>query len=105
MPSSSTAVEMWTPSARWRARFGARYGASKLPSLQLAKLEQRERLTCSRPRCANAAADADMLMLTFPDGMERRVEEYRGLFERSGFRLGRVTATNSAVTVIEGTPA
>jgi hypothetical protein len=46
-----------------------------------------------------------MLMLTFPDGMERRVEEYRGLFERSGFRLGRVTATNSAVTVIEGTPA
>jgi hypothetical protein len=46
-----------------------------------------------------------MLMLTFPGGMERTVEEYRGLFEQSGFSLAKVTATNSAVSVIEGTPA
>ena len=46
-----------------------------------------------------------MLMLTFPGGMERTVEEYRALFEQSGFRLAKVTATKSAVTEVEGIPA
>ncbi len=54
---------------------------------------------------ASLGKDADMMMLTFPGGMERTVEEYRTLFERSGFRLGKVTRTKSAVNVIEARPA
>jgi len=46
-----------------------------------------------------------MIMLTFPGGMERTVEEYRTLFEQSGFRLGKVTRTKSAVSVVEARPA
>ena len=34
-----------------------------------------------------------MIMLTFPSGAERTSEEYRALFEQSGFRLSSVTAT------------
>ena len=53
---------------------------------------------------ASLGKDADMMMLTFPGGMERTVEEYRALFEQSGFRLAGVTPTKSAVSVVEGRP-
>jgi hypothetical protein len=48
--------------------------------------------------------DADMIMLAFPGGMERTEEEYRELFEKSGFQLTKVTPTKSAVSVIEARP-
>lgn len=54
---------------------------------------------------ASLGKDADMIMLAFPGGKERTEEEYRVLFERSGFRLRKVTPTKSAVCVVEGTPA
>ncbi len=54
---------------------------------------------------ASLGKDADMMMLTFPGGMERTVEEYKTLFERSGFRLDKVVRTNSAVSVVEARPA
>lgn len=50
------------------------------------------------------AKAADMIMLVFPGGLERTEEEYSALFERAGFRLGRVTPTASAVSVVEGRP-
>ena len=53
---------------------------------------------------ASLGKDADMIMLAFPGGSERTEEEYRALFERSGFRLSKVTPTRSAVCVIEGRP-
>ncbi len=53
---------------------------------------------------ASLGKDADMIMLAFPGGSERTEEEYRVLFERSGFRLSKVTPTRSAVCVIEGRP-
>ena len=49
--------------------------------------------------------DADMLMLAFPGGMERTEEEYRVLFEQSGFKLVKTTPTSSAVCVVEGRPS
>jgi ubiquinone/menaquinone biosynthesis C-methylase UbiE len=54
---------------------------------------------------ASLGKDADMMMLAFPGGMERTAEEYRALFEQSGFRLNTVTTTKSAVSVVEGRPA
>ena len=45
-----------------------------------------------------------MIMLAFPGGMERTEEEYRALFEQSGFRLNKVTPTKSGACVIEGRP-
>jgi hypothetical protein len=53
---------------------------------------------------ASLGKDADMIMLAFPGGSERTEEEYRALFEQSGFRLSQVTPTRSAVCVIEGRP-
>jgi ubiquinone/menaquinone biosynthesis C-methylase UbiE len=53
---------------------------------------------------ASLGKDADMIMLCFPGGMERTEEEYRVLFEQSGFRLNKVTPTRSAVCVVEGRP-
>ncbi|MEP7244827.1 MAG: methyltransferase [Gammaproteobacteria bacterium] len=53
---------------------------------------------------ASLGKDADMIMLAFPGGMERTEEEYRVLFEKSGFRLTKVTPTRSAVCVVEGRP-
>lgn len=50
------------------------------------------------------AKAADMIMLVFPGGLERTEEEYSALFEQAGFRLGRVTPTASAVSVVEGRP-
>lgn len=54
---------------------------------------------------ASLGKDLDMVMLAFPDGKERTEAEYRTLFERSGFRLSKVTPTKSAVCVFEGRPA
>ena len=51
---------------------------------------------------ANQASD--MIMLTFPGGMERTDNEYQALFEQSGFHLNTVTKTKSSVCVIEGRP-
>jgi hypothetical protein len=54
---------------------------------------------------ASLGKDADMMMMTFPGGMERTEREYQSLFEQSGFRLSKVTTTKSAVSVVEGKPA
>jgi hypothetical protein len=53
---------------------------------------------------ASLGKDADMMMLTFPGGMERTDDEYHALFEQSGFRLNKITKTKSSVGVIEGRP-
>jgi hypothetical protein len=53
---------------------------------------------------ASLGKDADMIMLTFPGGMERTDNEYQALFEQSGFHLNKVTKTKSSVCVIEGRP-
>jgi hypothetical protein len=53
---------------------------------------------------ASLGKDADMIMLTFPGGMERTEDEYQALFEQSGFRLHMVTKTKTSVCVIEGRP-
>jgi hypothetical protein len=57
------------------------------------------------PNDASLGKDADMIMLAFPGGKERTEEEYRALFEQSGFKLSKVTRTKSSVGVIEGRPA
>jgi hypothetical protein len=46
----------------------------------------------------------DMVMLVFPGGQERTEAEYAALLERSGFRLDRVVATASTVSVVEAVP-
>jgi hypothetical protein len=53
---------------------------------------------------ASLGKDIDIMMMTFPGGMERTDEEYAALFAQSGFRLAKVTPTRSAVSVIEGRP-
>jgi hypothetical protein len=50
------------------------------------------------------AKDFDMVMLTFPGGVERTEEEYRFLLERAGFQLSSITPTASVVSVVEGKP-
>ncbi len=44
----------------------------------------------------------DLTMLTIPGGKERTEQEYRNLFEASGFRLTRIISTEAEVSVIEG---
>lgn len=61
--------------------------------------------TVSAANQASLGKDADIMMMTFPGGMERTEQEYQSLFEQSGFRLSKVTATKSAVSVVEGKPA
>jgi hypothetical protein len=60
--------------------------------------------TVSGANQASLGKDIDMMMLTFPGGMERTDAEYGALFEQSGFRLAKVTPTRSAVSVLEGRP-
>jgi hypothetical protein len=50
------------------------------------------------------AKDFDFLMLLYPGGMERTVDEYRALFQAAGFELRGVTPTASLVSVLEGRP-
>jgi len=46
----------------------------------------------------------DILMMMFPDGMERTQSQFRDLLEASGFRLAGITPTQSPVSVIEARP-
>jgi hypothetical protein len=46
----------------------------------------------------------DMLMMIFPNGMERSEAQFRSLFTASGFRLAGITPTPSPVSVIEARP-
>jgi hypothetical protein len=46
----------------------------------------------------------DLEMLVMPGGRERTEEEFRALFDRSGFTLTRIVQTKSPLSVIEGTP-
>ena len=46
----------------------------------------------------------DMVMMAFPDGMERSQDQFRGIFDASGFALTAVTPTASPVSVIEARP-
>jgi O-methyltransferase domain len=43
----------------------------------------------------------DMVMLALIGGQERTEIEYAGLLDRAGFRLSRVVATQSPVSVVE----
>jgi hypothetical protein len=45
--------------------------------------------------------DLHMLVL-FPGGRERTENEYRALFEASGFQLTKIVPTKANVSVIEG---
>jgi SAM-dependent methyltransferase len=47
----------------------------------------------------------DMVMLVFPGGQEHTEAEYASLLGKAGFRLSRVVATASAVSVVEAVPA
>jgi hypothetical protein len=44
----------------------------------------------------------DLEMLAFPGGRERTAEEFRALFERSGFEMTRIVPTTSPLSVVEG---
>jgi SAM-dependent methyltransferase len=46
----------------------------------------------------------DMVMLVYTEGRERTEAEYASLLTRSGFRLNRVVATASPVSVVEAIP-
>jgi hypothetical protein len=46
----------------------------------------------------------DMVMMAFPDGMERSEAQFSKIFEASGFRLTGITPTLSPVSVIEARP-
>lgn len=46
----------------------------------------------------------DMLMMIFPNGMERSEAQFRSLFAATGFRLAGITPTQSPVSVIEARP-
>lgn len=46
----------------------------------------------------------DIAMLVMPGGQERTAEEYVALLSKVGFRLARIVATRSSVSVVEATP-
>jgi hypothetical protein len=46
----------------------------------------------------------DLEMLVMPGGKERSEQEFRELFDRSGFTLTRVVPTQSPLSVIEARP-
>jgi hypothetical protein len=46
----------------------------------------------------------DLVMLNVPGGMERTESEYGELLAKAGYRMTRVVPTESAVSVVEGTP-
>jgi hypothetical protein len=48
---------------------------------------------------------SDLLMMVMVGGRERTEEEFRELFAASGFKLTRITQTQSPVSIIEGVPA
>lgn len=54
---------------------------------------------------AQALVLSDLNMMVMNGGRERTEAEYRALFEAAGFRLTKVTPTQSAMSVIEGARA
>lgn len=46
----------------------------------------------------------DLLMLVIAEGRERTEEEFSRLYEAAGFRLTRVVATGTPISVVEGRP-
>lgn len=46
----------------------------------------------------------DLAMMVVPGGLERTEDEYRRLFEQSGFRLTRIVPTKTWISVLEGQP-
>lgn len=44
----------------------------------------------------------DLVMLLIPGGKERTADEYRALYEASGFELSRIIPTNTELSIIEG---
>lgn len=46
----------------------------------------------------------DMVMMAFPDGMERSEAQFKTIFDAAGFRLTSITPTLSPVSVIEARP-
>jgi hypothetical protein len=44
-------------------------------------------------------------MMVVPGGKERTEDEYRQLYQASGFQLASITPTATEVSVIEGRPA
>ena len=54
---------------------------------------------------AIAAASNDVNMLVCTGGRQRTEQEFRGLYERAGFRLTRLVPTPARVCVIEGVKA
>jgi len=46
----------------------------------------------------------DLAMMVLPDGMERTEDEYRRLFEASGFLLKRIVPSKTWISGIEGEP-
>lgn len=47
----------------------------------------------------------DVISLSITGGRHRTTEEFRALFERTGFRMTRVVATSAPVSIMEGEPA
>lgn len=62
-----------------------------------------ERIDGSLPSRGAAANDVNMLVCT--GGRQRSEEEFRALFDASGFILTRIVATQGGPAVIEGVPA
>ncbi|MGB7921968.1 MAG: methyltransferase [Pyrinomonadaceae bacterium] len=48
---------------------------------------------------------SDLIMMVMVGGRERTEEEYRALFAAAGFKLTKLTPTQSPVSIIEGIPA
>jgi hypothetical protein len=47
----------------------------------------------------------DLQMLIFPGGCERTEKQFRDLFAKAGWRLGRIIPTAAADSIVEGVPA
>jgi len=47
----------------------------------------------------------DIEMLLFPGGRERTADEFKSLFERSGFRMTKIVPTKSPLSVVEAVKA
>jgi len=47
----------------------------------------------------------DIEMLLFPGGRERTADEFKSLFERSGFHMKKIVPTKSPLSVIEAVRA
>ncbi|HVQ55922.1 MAG TPA: methyltransferase, partial [Pyrinomonadaceae bacterium] len=48
---------------------------------------------------------ADIIMLVVPGGQERTPTEYEELLAKAGFKMTRVVATETPVSIVEAEPA